>query len=409
MSGVNTSNFGAAWEERLQGIQKTLPELVSFRKLLSPSTHKWTGDYLEFVIEVARTGGIKAIDDGGRMPTAGRQRYVKAKAYRRAIAAEVQLTDEAIAAHNDTKNNAIAVTASELNGIMDAIAERESFFLQRNGTGVVATLRDASPSGATGLAVNDGRLLAHFAGSTFDIHAASGGAKLGEVELARVNITPDSNGDATIDLAAAIPAGAQGDHLVWKDSYGIEIAGLDSLIGTGSLQNVDPAVYPNWASVVNSNGGTLRSLTPALVRRQLAAMRQRAGSETKHLVVGSSDILREFEELDQGLVRLSVSESTIGGARNKMSSVFGNVEIVPDRYAPYNQLMFVDQSAIKRGVQKELHWRTQGGAGAGGPLLADTQYATQRAQLIEFCNYYITHRHTSGKISDLSASRAMAW
>jgi hypothetical protein len=409
MSGVNTTNFGAAWEERLQGIQKTLPELVPFRKLLSPSTHKWTGDYLEFVLEVARTGGIKAIDDGGKMPVAGRQRYVKAKAYRRAIAAEVQLTDEAIAAHNDTKNNAIAVTASELNGIMDAIAERESFFLQRDGTGVVASLRDAAPSGASNIAVNDARLLAHFAGSTFDLYSAAG-VKKGEVELSRVHITPDANGDALIDLAAALPGSAvQGDHLVWKDSYGIEIAGLDSLIGTGTLQNVNPALYPNWASVVNSNGGTLRALTPALVRRQLAAMRQRAGADTKHLVVGSTDILREFEELDQGLVRLSVSESTIGGARNKMSSVFGNVEIVPDRYAPYNKLYFVDQSAIKRGVQKELHWRTQGGAGAGGPLLADTQYATQRAQLIEFCNYYITHRHTSGKITDLSASRSMAW
>lgn len=408
MAGVNTTNFGAAWEERLQGIQQTLPELVPFRKMLSPSPHKWTGDYLEFVVEVARTAGRRAIDDGGRMPVAGRQRHVKARAYRRAVAGEVQITDEALAAHNDTKNNAVAVTTSELEGIMKTMAEVESYFLHRDGTGVVATLKDAAPSGATDIAVDDGRLLANYSGAVFDVY--SGASKIGEAELSNVELTPNASGYALANFAAAIPAAAaQDDTLVWKDSYGIEIAGLDSLIGTGTLQNIAPSTYPGWSSVVSSNGGTLRALTPALIRRQLAAMRQRANMSVDYLVIGSNDLLREFEELDQGLVRLSVGDSAIGGARSRMNSVFGNIEIMPERFAHHDKLFFVDRSAIKRGVQKELHWRTAGGPGAGGPLLVDTQYATQRAQLIEFCNYYITHRHTSGKITDLSTTRSVAW
>lgn len=53
-----------------------------------------------------------------------------------------------------------------------------------------------------------------------------------------VTLTPDSGSPTITDL----------DYLVYEGAYGIEMTGLESIIGTASLFGVDPATYANWQS-----------------------------------------------------------------------------------------------------------------------------------------------------------------
>lgn len=416
MAGVNIANAGLLLTNYLlDGVDETLNHESRARQLCK-KTNNWTGDHLEWRVHVRRSGATNYSEDGGAFPTANKQTYVPAKAYRKFLKGSIQLTDGAMNAGKAGKAVAKDVVTSEVRGMMRDMLKQESGFFFKDGTGSVARVIGTGTASTTDVPVTDTRML--WEGTTYDVYDDSAGSYTGSptgssrgtVTIASVEQALNTSNQALVNFDAAGPSGfSQYDHLVWKDSVNRAPQGLDSLIDdtATTFQNVNVATYPHYASLVLSNGGTNRDLTPGLFRQMLAGLYQKSGKDVSGglTVITNSWQSINVEELYEGELRLTPQTKTAGVAIASFQSALGRVDILTDSDATYNKMFFADFSNIYRAVQRKLSWRRQGGS----IFLRSDTAGVWTATALEICEYYIRERHTSGKIEDLNETQATAY
>ncbi len=142
-----------------------------------------------------------------------------------------------------------------------------------NGSGVVATIRTNEAAGQT---VIDVDTTVYFRrGEIVDGVTISTGVV---IEPAR-KVTNVDRANRTITVSPALTTGLTATTDGWvmassnstvaapNNSQNREIQGLDSLVdSTGTLHGVSPTLYPNWSSYEDSNGGTARPISDAILR-----------------------------------------------------------------------------------------------------------------------------------------------
>ncbi len=414
MAGVNIANNGLTLTRYLTEVTETLNHESKARSL-TRKNDKWTGAHIEWRVHTGRTGAIKYTEDGGTFPTPNAQKYQPAKATRKFSVGKIQLTDGVMATASGNKNVARDVIRSEVDGMMRDMLKYENWHFFRDGTASVGTLIDAGlASGATDIAVDDGRFLSNFAdggsdGMELEVRDSSASfASLGTVKVKDVEQSLNASNQALVNFDALLAGSAADDILVPKDSYNIALTGLDSLIAdSGTFQTINTATYPRYTSHVLDNSGTNRALTPSLFRQMLAGLKQKAGSDAgKGLSVLTNNWQAiNVEELYEGELRLTPSSKVGGLSVASFQSSLGRIDIMPDVDAPYNTMFFVDFNEVYRAVQKPLAWRRQGGSIFKRSDVSGVHTATA----IEICDLYIKARHTSGKLQDLSEDPSIAY
>lgn len=405
MAGVSIDTFGANFVDYLPGVIETLNNKVVLRRL-ARKDYKWQGSNISFFVHTARNHGIGNIEDGSTLPTADKQDYVEAKAYRKFLAGSVQITDGALANAADTTRAARDVVTSELRGMMEGMAKYENFMGYRDGTGTVG-LVGTDVTGTT-WGATDARLI--WDGQTYEIRDAAAIATLhGTVTITSTARALDANDQFAITSAAALPSGAAAtDFIVWPGAVNRTITGLEKMIDdtATTFQNVNVSTYPRYSSVVLDNSGTNRVLTPTLFRQMLAAIQQESGSPAGKLTVLTNTWQAiEVEELYESELRLTPADKVVGMAVSSFQTSFGKVDIVVDPDAPFNKMFFVDFSQIFRAVQKELDWRYQGRS----IFTTNQSSAVHNATALEVCEYFIKQRNRCGVIKDLSETAVTAY
>ncbi len=415
-NGVSIDDFGASFIHYLPGVIQTLNN-TSRARLLPKGTLKWEGLHLEKKLHVTSNGSISFPEDGGPIKAAGSQAYVASKAYRKNCTGSVKVTDGILNNAKTTRNAAITVVESELEGMLNSIRKLENYILTRDGTGIVTQL-GSTVSGAT-LTVDDARLLHRFARSSADYTIL-------DTDLTTTHTTFQvsrvarafTNNEATVTTTASVTAAGQadGDHIVWgtgaHSAYGRWPTGLDALIddGTGTFQGVDVTTYNHWTSPVLSNGGTLRALTPSLLRQLMAAVKQESGEDidSEMTLLGCIWQGINFEEMFEGEVRITETTKVGGIEISKFQSTLGSLQLVMDPDAPYGKLFLVDFSQITRAVQAELDWRGKGDT--PGSIFHTLHNGLQNvATCLETYEFFIEGRNKCGKIEDLRETRATAF
>ena len=334
MAGVNISNVGLLFTRYLDGVVDTLNHSSRARQLVKKDD-SWTGDHIEGRVHVQRSGAIQAVEDGGAFPTANKQTYAAYKAYRKFLAGSIQLTDGVMATASKSKNVARDVITSEVRGMMRDMLKWENGMFFRDGTGAVAQFVETDPSSQTTTEVDDARML--WEGVTYDVYdnasLSSSPTKHGTATISTVTEAPTAAGNFTITTDSALPAslafGTSGDYLVWQNSVNRCPNGLQSLVDdtSGTFQNINTATYPHYTSLVLSNSGTNRDLTPSLFRQMLAGLYQKSGSEKPAsglTVLTNSWQAINVEELYEGELRLSPQTKTAGLAVASFQSAFGS-------------------------------------------------------------------------------------
>ena len=415
MAGVNIDNVGLTFTRYLDGVVETLNHTSKSRNLVRKDDN-WTGSHIEGKVHVANSTSLGYVEDGGAFPVADKQDYVAYQATRRFIVGSIQLTDGAMATAAKSANVARDVITSEVQGMMNNILKFENFMFFRDGTGSVCQLTTDAGDGATALFANDARGL--WPGGTYQVYDSSAssfesssdptGSSRGNVVVTSVASAP-SGGAAAVTVAANSVNSDQYDHLVWNGSLNRAITGLDKLIGdSGTFQNINTATYPKYTSLVMSNSGTNRDLTPSLFRQMLAGLMQKSGSERPAdglTVLCDSWQAINVEELYEGELRLT-PETKVGGLSvAAFQSALGRVDIMVDTDAPHNKMFFVDFSKIYRAVQKKLGWRREGGQIFKRSDVSGVWTATA----MEIAELYIKERHTCGKIEDLNHTQSTVY
>lgn len=407
MAGVSIDTLGMLMTEYIPGVTETLNNEVLLRRK-ARDDYKWEGDKIEFHVHTARNIGLGYVEDGGALPVANKQDYVKAEAYRKFLVGSVQATDGALATAATSKRAARDTATSELRGMMEGMAKYENFMGYRDGTGTVG-LVGTDVSGTT-WGATDARLI--WDKQTYEIRDADAiGTQHGTVTISSVARALDTNDQFAVTSTAALPAAAAAtDFIVWPNAVNRAITGLQSMINdSGTFQNINTTTYPRYTSPIISNGGTAQSLDPTLFRQMLAMIVQESGKAPGRSISVLTNIWEsiETEELYESELRITPDTKTGGMAIAKFQSSLGTIEIEPDADAPYGEMFFVDFSQIYRAVQKELDWRRDGKG--GGIFKRSDQSTVYRASAIEICEYFIKQRNRCGRIKDLSETVTTAY
>jgi hypothetical protein len=401
MAGVNIGNVGLTFTNYLSDVVESLNH-ASKARTYARQKKKWAGANLEGRLHTARSTAIGYVEDGGAFPVADKQDYAAWKAYRKFVVGSIQLTDGVMATAAKSRHVARDVITSEVKGLMKNILKFENGFFFKNGDGSVATVQTGTSGSSTTTLVDDARML--WDGGVFQVYDSTLATNRGNVTISKVASAPTAAGYATVTTSNNNPSGTIAtDKLVWNGSVNRAITGLSKLVDNTSttFQNINTANYPHYVSLVLSNSGTARELTPALFRQMLAGIKQKSGDERPAqglTVLTSAWDAINVEELYEGELRLTPASKTAGLAVAAFQSALGRVDIMSDSDAPYGKMFFVDFSKIYRAVQKQLGWRRQGGSIFKRSDVAGVWTATA----IEICELFIKERHTSGRLDDLT-------
>lgn len=416
MAGVNISNVNTLFLRYLPGAVETMNHESKGRAMFQ-NIDNWTGDQIDWRVHVRRSGAIGATSDGGAFSTPAAQVYATAKAGRKFMQGQIQLTDGVMAAAAKSKNVAVDVVESETRGLMRELMKLENGLLYGDGTGIMATAQSTESSFAG--TYDDARFL--WEGVAYDVVNASGtkvagdGTSTPSIVVSTVTEAPTSSNTFTMTrtdngLADASIDASTDKYIVWKNSYNLCPTGLDAMVDDAAVtfQNVAVGTYPRYKSLVLANSGTKRDLTPTLFRQTLAGLFQKSGNERPSgglITLTNSWQSINVEEMYEGELRLTPDATVAGLPVASFKTTLGRVDIVVDSDAKYGKMFFVDRSKIKRAVQRPLSWRRDGGQIFKRSDVAGVHTAT----CLEVFEYYILERHTSAKIEDLSESPATAY
>lgn len=401
VSGVNVGNVGLLFTKYEKAIVNTLSnEAKAFKECKTDMN--WSGDFIEFRLHVARNTAMGFAEDGSAFPIASKQTYVAAKIGRRFYHAKLRITDGAMAAAKESPDVARDVIQSEVRGITDDAMKFYNGFFFLDGTGTVATFKDAAPGSTTNnVQFDDARLL--WQNGSYQVYNSTLVTNRGTMVVADVDKAITASGYSSVDFTAATPSGTvTGDVLVWNNSVNRAMNGLAALINDGAttFQNVNCATYPRYTSMVMDNSGTLRAPTPRLIRQALAGLKQKTGSDNPSggLTCYSNNWVGiSFEEMNEGELRLDPADTTQGYASSSFQSVLGKVNLVMDSDCKRNTIFMADKSQLVHAVQRPLSFRKQG----GDIFLRSDEAGYHTATMMCISQMYIKERHTSARINDV--------
>lgn len=413
INGVGIDDFNA-------NFIKYLPEYVdlqkqsSFIRNLPLRKIEWEGSEIQEHLKVQQNTGWGFMQDGGKWPVAGKQNYVPAKYGRRMIGGSVKITLGQGNNAKTTKNAAVTVVDSELEGLMDTVSTGESFFAYRDGTGKVATL-GATVSGSyitisdnPAMVLRDGDYELRDATTPTTIHDTFSAAKVRRTL---------SSGETRVDTRATLAASGQadGDGIYWApgglSSYGIALTGMQALIDnslTGTFQGITLSDYPEYVSVVFNGGGSTQDMSTALFRRMLAALGfTKNKPKAKNLMVCTSvwDAVT-FEELFEGSLR-TVPDTRVGGIDvPTFQSSFGKFSLQSEAFAPYGEMYFIDRNELSMPEQAPFDWVRDPG---GGVLRTSHEVAVYTGVAYGQYDLAVHNRQCMGKITNLRYEAQVAY
>lgn len=399
--GSTLASIDATLKEVYEGdVERQLQdEIVALKRVERSNdgvSDETNGKYVTFPIHVRRNGGLGSRNESEALPNPGQQGYASARLALKSDYLGIELTGHSIDM-SDTKPKAFAKSLDEE---MDRARVDFRKDLNRqiygNGSGAITTVRAVVTSNV--IPVVDARLFWVGAHQVDVVTAPSTVVAVNRTVTAR-DLTPGAN---TITLSgAAIGPTVVGQLITITGSVNREITGLGAIIAnSGILYNVNPATEPEWTSEVDSNGGTLRALSEALMLRLVDRVRGRGGKTTAILTDDGS--FRAYWALLSQL-RGFTNTSKFDGGYTGLSFHAGDQEIpvVSDFDAPLNVMHFLNEDDITLYRDEGIHWLDRDGTILKQKVDTNGRYDIWQAHMLERHELGIRRRNTHAKLADI--------
>jgi hypothetical protein len=158
---------------------------------------------------------------------------------------------------------------------------------------------------------------------------------------------------------------------------GIEMMGAQALIDVyteaniwgsnafagATVQNISRATSPQaWDALIEGNSGTARIIDSNLIQLGFDRIQTETGMDPDTMWGHNSVIRAVLDSVaaDRRYVTGGAAPSYDAGFSGKLS--YNGVEIIRDRYAPYNQLLIMHKSALKLYTLLDGEWADDDGA-----------------------------------------------
>lgn len=378
-------------------------EVTALKRMTRSSagvTNETGGKYVTFPIHTRRNSGIGSRFESEALPAPGQQGHAAARVGLKYAYGGIQLTGQAISL-SDTDPKAFAKALdNEVEGMKNDLKKDMNRQIYGTGNGAVGVVKTTAAAGNV-IAVNDARLFQ--LGMVVDFQTGTTVNASGR-EITAISLAAGAN---TVTISGAALAVTAGDLIVRKGS-GVAVAGNRELTGlaaivaaSGTIYNIDPTTEPEWASEIDSNGGTNRALSEGLMTQMVDRIRTRGGSTS--LILQSLGVRRAYANLLTQTRQTVNTQSFTGGFSGlAFTTDTGEIPVVADVDAPLNTQWFINEDSFTFYRDKEWDWLERGDGIWKQVRDASGDYDAWYARLVEYHELGCDRRNTNGRISDLT-------
>lgn len=342
----------AITKEIYQGqiVSQLQDEAVGYKRIESTSsgvTSQVGGKYVDFPIRVRRNAGIGYRAELAALQAAGQQGFQPVHVGLHYGYGRVRLSGQTFELVNSNYQAFASAMDLEMNGLKSDIAKDVNRIFYGDGTGTVAVTGIATTASLTFTVINNQYLQL---GMVIDIGTA--GQLASTPAKVAATIVGISGTTVTIDTAATLTATSL---VVRTGNYLNEPNGLNSIVtATGALFNVDPAVEPSWAAIVDANGGTLRALSEGLMITDTDKVRINGGKTS--LILMSLGVRRAYFNLLSQQRRYPSTTDFAGGLTGLAFNNGREIPCIEDIDCPPNTMYGLEEDVFKIYQDSDWDW-----------------------------------------------------
>ncbi len=344
-----TNQSGAALKRAYEeGIVDQLNEDNVIYKACEKIKKSSSGEAVYPALRVRRNQGIGAGDDGGNMPSIGKDTVVQAKVDWKYLWLRTGLTAGMIAASKNEKGAFLRQIDWSIKSAYKDFSNEMNRMLSYDGTGALARLSAAAVASQT--ITVEGREGTNEPGNKFidvgmtvDIYSSAGVQKAAGVGITAISGTST----ATLTLDTPVTAAAT-DILVRANSYNKEVQGLLYALGntqTGSVYEVNRDTYPIFQSNVLNAAGAQVTLDSLQNVYNEGLRRGGTANGTYRNLMCDYDSHRFLQKLYSADKRYINTNSMDGGGwkKDKPMLDFNGVPVTPDKDFPQRYVFLAEE------------------------------------------------------------------
>lgn len=263
----------------LPALQELLNNATPLLKVLEKEITPTEGG--DFKIAIHRTRNKAAMlgrAEGATLPTAGEQGYVQATVPVKLLYSRIQVSGKAIAATRTNKGAFVKALESEMKYVMNDSKRQLNRQLNGDGTGALAFWTTADDTSGTNVddKFGNGTTYLEVGTHTVDlIDASDHSTKLGDsIVVTRGAI---STASTAITWTGTVTGSADEDYLVWEDTLGKEMVGIEAVIAatnpptlSGGLHGLAVATYPDWVAQILGSYSARQDLSFPLIQQLIS-------------------------------------------------------------------------------------------------------------------------------------------
>lgn len=335
-------------------------------------------------VHLQRSSGLGARGETDDLPTADAQGYAQGKVPLRMQTGRIALSVRTIEAAGRDETSFIDAIDGEMQGMMNDLTRDRNRQAWGDGTGAIAQCGTTSSSTTLQLASDTTEtqiLQAYFdggmkveVGTAADPDTVAGGLTVSDYDVSNQTLTVSSSVSTT------------GSHYVHRENSGgtsdgsgdwddgqKELTGMQLIVSDGSsdpsggLHGIDSSTYGKWKATVDSNSGTNRAITEALVNKNIFKI-ERSSGESVDTGWANYGVFQAIDNLLASRRRVNDEVEVRGGFRGIRWTVptqgpnpsAQSRVILLDFDCPENSLYLISTNALKRYVTNELKWFDDG-------------------------------------------------
>lgn len=362
----NLANFNEALKiDYLPAIREQLNHATVLLDKVQRNSEDVSGKQWQLTVHHRRNSGVGARADGGTLPTAGHQEYKNPYGQVKYNYGRIEVTGPTIKASRDNEGAIVRALNSEIKGVVRDLKKDINFQLFGAGTGVRA-LVNGDPGTGTTLTVDGPGTMYLSEGMLIDILDPSTG-------LARANSTGIEidlvTSDTTVTMSAALDAAVEDNDWVVRSGARAgatvyEMMGLKGIVDDGTyldtLHNLSRTTYPWWKCTTftnDDNGGSLRSVTRALMQEAVSAVEKNGGN------VGL--IVTTYELRDSYIAEIIADKRHVNTMKldgGWTGVEFNGLAVVADPDCTPNTMYFLDLDHLFIMQMADFDWMDEDGS-----------------------------------------------
>lgn len=382
---LQLSGMDALLKDFYEGaVREQLNNEIPLFRLLSESDRPWSGRRVTYPAHTGRNVGVGSRTEGATLPTGGSQEHQQVIVTATYFYARGRISGQTMAAGKHAFAEALS---SEMDGLVNDAKVDLGRQCWGTGDGRLAQFGATATADASAITLfnrfaESGQPGARYLNQSQNITVgtvANPSASTDTYVVSSISISqnPATTTD-TVQVTGSLAAGtSESTSFVFNQGAGgcgVEAMGLQGIIDDftttnmwgsnaffgSALFSVNRATVQRWNAIILENSQTKRIIDSTLIQSAFDQIDIETGMEP-NLIMGHHGVVRQFLDSVASDRRYVTSGTPAfdGGFR---SLSYNGVQVEVDRFAPYNNLLVMNRSALRKFILKPIGFADQDGA-----------------------------------------------